>query len=733
MEAQKNLLRPEIEARINALLDKMTLEEKSGQLCQIPPLMAGGFDASAFDPSSDRAKDISWDYREDWIRGGLVGSYLGVQGAETINRLQKIAVEESRLGIPLIFGMDVIHGYRTVFPIPLAEACCWEPELAEKSAEVAAREAAAAGIHWTFAPMVDIARDARWGRIAEGSGEDPYLGSLLAAARVRGFQGADLADAERVIACAKHYIAYGGALAGRDYNTVEMAVQTLYETYLPPFDAAVKAGVATVMSAFNDLNGVPTSANHFTLTDILRGRLGFEGFVVSDYTSIGELVNHGYAADRKDAGRKAILAGVDMDMVTEAYRYDLPELVKEGAVPLAVLDEAVRRVLRIKFVMGLFDQPYRTTPERETEMQLRSESVALAREAARRSCVLLKNVSGTLPLRKNLKKIAVVGPLADDTFNMLGSWSFTGSAKDVVTPLAGIRAAAVGAKVLYARGCGVQGNEPADFAAALKAAKAADVVIACLGETSDMSGEAASRQTLDLPGQQLALLKALRATGKPLVVVVINGRPLALPEVCENADAVLEAWQLGVQAGTAIADVLFGDYNPAGRLVTSFPYTVGQEPLYYNRTSTGRPATDFKFTSRYIDGPWQPLFPFGYGLSYTSFEYRNLRLSRQEARAGETLAVTFELANTGQAAGEEVAQLYICDPVASRVRPVRELKGFRKVLLPVGETRTISIELRVDDLGFFNEAMQYQVEPGLFKVFVGPNAQEGLESSFQVL
>jgi beta-glucosidase len=723
------LLDPKIEAKIGALLAQMTLLEKAGQLTQLGPSLVGGFDFNDFmeNPDPELFKNAKRDFHEEWIKEGAVGAYLGIEGADEINRLQKIAIEQSRLGIPLIFGLDVIHGYRTIFPIPLAEACSWEPELARKTAEVAAREASAAGLHWTFAPMLDIARDARWGRIAEGAGEDPCLGSAFGAARVRGFQGDDLSDPQHVAACAKHYIGYGGAVAGRDYNTVEMALQSLHEIYLPPFAAAVEAGVATVMSAFNDLNGVPATANRYTLRDILRGKLGFNGLVVSDSNSIGELVAHGYAADRKDAGKKALLAGVDMDMVTESYRFDIPELVEAGIIPLAVVDDAARHILRVKFLLGLFEHPYRSNAENEKATQLRPDHLALAREAARRSMVLLKNEGGLLPLKPGLRKIAVIGPLADSQLDMLGSWSFTGSAKDAVTILSGIRAATQ-AEVLYAPGCDVNGKEPADFAQAIETAQQADVILAVVGESARMSGEAASRLEIGLPGQQEALLKVLKATGVPLVVVLSNGRPLALPWVAANAEAVLETWQLGVQAGPAVSDVLFGAYNPSGKLAATFPYSVGQAPIYYNQPSTGRPAGDFVFTSKYIDGPFAPLYPFGFGLSYTTFEYADLEVTP----GVEKISVKATVKNSGALAGEEVVQLYIRDLVASRVRPVKELKGFQKILLAPGESRRVSFDLPVGDLGFYDVEMQYIVEPGQFKVWLGTSSAEGLEGEFWV-
>jgi beta-glucosidase len=727
--SQSQFLNPEIEAKIDLLLAEMTLPEKAGQLTQLGSSIAGGFDLQAFmgDSDPEKLEAFQRDLHEDWIRKGWVGSYLGIQGANEINRRQKIAVEESRLGIPILFGLDVIHGYRTIFPIPLAEACSWEPDLARETAKIAAREASAAGLHWTFAPMVDIARDARWGRIAEGAGEDTFLGSAFAAARVRGFQGDDLSDAQHLAACAKHYIGYGGAVAGRDYNTVEMAVQTLHEIYLPPFAAASAAGAVTFMSAFNDLNGVPASANRYTLTKVLRGLLGFNGFVISDSNSIGELVPHGYAADRRDAGKKALLAGVDMDMVTESYITYIPELVEAGEVPMEVVDEAVRRVLRVKFLLGLFDHPYRSTAEDEAAAQMTASHLEAARDAARRSIVLLKNDGGILPIKKNIQKIAVIGPLADSPEDMLGCWSFTGSSKDAVTILSGIKSAS-NAEVLFAPGCDAEGKQPAEFTQALETAKQAEVVIAVVGEPASMSGEAASRLELGLPGHQESLLKALKETGKPLVVVLSNGRPLAIPWVAGNADAILETWHLGTQAGLAVADVLFGAYNPGGKLAATFPYAAGQCPIYYNHPNTGRPANEFWFTSKYLDGPAAPLYPFGFGLSYTTFAYSELGI----ALGAEKIIVRAAVENTGDVPGEEVVQLYIGDVVASRVRPVKELKGFQKIRLAPGESRQVVFEVNVAALGFYDVDMNYIIEPGLFKVWVGTNSAEGLEGEFRL-
>lgn len=740
---QKDFLKDNYEKRIDELISKMTIKEKVGQLVQISPSIFGAFGLT-FDETIEKLVNgemsqeefaaLERNYREDEIRQGILGCMGGVHGAEKSNELQRIAMEESRLGIPILFGLDVIHGYKTIFPIPLAEACSWDVEKIKESARISAKEASAAGLHWTFAPMVDVSRDPRWGRGAEGAGEDPYLGSVIAKARVEGFQGESLDNPESVLACAKHFVGYGAPEGGRDYNTVDMSLQTLHDVYLPPFKAAAEAGVGSFMSAFNDLNGVPCTANKYLLTDVLRGNYGFNGLVVSDANSIPEVVVHGYAEDNKDASKKSLIAGLDMDMSQGTYRNELPELVKEGAITEDILDEAVRRVLRVKFLLGLFDNPYRTDEKKEKETLLCKEHIETAREVSRSSIVLLKNENNTLPLKKNLKKIAVVGPLAENPAEMLGTWAITGDAHDVVTVLSGIKTAVSNeTEVMYAEGCKIIGDESLDFKEAVKVANEADVIIAVVGENSDMSGEASSRIDINLPGRQEELLKELRKLKKQLIVILINGRPLSIPWVAENADAIVEAWQLGTQSGNAIADVLFGDYNPSGKLVATFPYSVGQVPIYYNHPMTGRPAGKIKFTSKYIDGPAEPLYPFGFGLSYTTFKYENLSILSSENIIGETVVVNVDVTNTGEVAGEEVVQLYVSDVVASRVRPVKELKGFEKVLLQPNECKTISFKLNTTDLGFHDENMNYVVEPGLFKVYVGPSSKEGLEGEFNVI
>jgi beta-glucosidase len=708
-----DLTRPEIERKIDQLLPRMTLEEKVGQLVQY---------------SYGRVPNP-----EELIRQGMVGSFLNVRDVETANRLQAIAVRETRLGIPLIFGNDVIHGCRTIFPIPLAEAATWNPDLVRRCARIAAREAASLGTHWTFAPMVDIARDPRWGRIAEGAGEDPFLGAAMARAKVEGFQGDDLADPETIAACPKHYVAYGAALGGRDYNTVDISEWELRETYLPPFRAAVEAGAATIMSAFNDLNGVPASANRFTLTRILREEWGFEGFVVSDWDAIGELVNHGVASSLEDAAFLALRAGVDMDMMGSAYHRHLVDMVRRGRVPEEWVDRSVRRVLRVKYLLGLFDRPF-TDPKRQQRTILAREHLDTALQEAREAIVLLKNEGGLLPLRKDLARVAVIGPLADNRTDLLGSWSMEGRAEDVISVLDGIREKIGPQRVLHARGCGIKDSSTTGIEEAVALARQANVAILVVGESADMSGEAASRAYLDLPGAQLDLVKRVWAAGVPTVVVLINGRPLAIPWIAEHVGAIVESWQLGVQHGRAVADVLFGDYNPSGKLPVTFPRTVGQVPIYYNHKNTGRPplATE-KYTSKYIDEDWQPLYPFGYGLSYTNFRYENLQLSQTKLLPFGRLLVSADVVNIGPRAGEEVVQLYIRDVVASRTRPVRELRGFRKIYLRPGERTTVTFELGPHELGFYNGQMEWVVEPGEFRVWVGPNSVEALEGRFEVV
>jgi beta-glucosidase len=706
-----------IEQKINALLARMTLEEKLGQLQQLDGHADGNF----------RPEHL------DLVRKGQLGSFLNVRGVKNTNAVQRVAVEESRLKIPALFGFDVIHGYRTVFPIPLGQASSWDPRAIERAESIAAKEASAAGVRWTFAPMVDIARDPRWGRIAEGAGEDPFLGAAIARARVRGFQGADYSAPDKILACAKHWVAYGAAESGRDYNTTDMSETTLREVYFPPFKATVDAGVGTFMSAFNDLNGVPTSANPFTLTQVLRREWKFDGFVVSDYESVKELMNHGLAATEAEAARAGVNAGVDMEMVSRLYNKHGAQLIKEGKVSQATIDEAVRRVLRIKFRLGLFDNPY-ADEARERSDIMNAEHLAAAREIAGRSMVLLRNERETLPLAKSLKAIAVIGPLADDQKNLIGSWTGDGKAEDTVTMLAGIKAkVSPQTKILYAKGCDLACENADGFAEAVRVAKESNAAIIVVGESAEMSGEAASRSSLDLPGRQLDLIKAIHATGKPYVVVLMNGRPLTINWIAENSPAVLETWFAGTQAGNAISDVLFGDVNPGGKLPVTFPRNTGQIPIYYNYKNTGRPPdVNNKYTSKYLDVPVTPLFPFGFGLSYTQFQFTNLQLSTAKIRADGRLSVSVEVENTGKRAGDEVVQLYVRDVAASRTRPVRELKGFERVTLNAGEKRRVTFTLTPEQLGFYNREMRFVVEPGEFKIFVGNSSVGGLEASFEV-
>ncbi len=700
-----------IDQRADELLSRMTLEEKVGQLVQYSGFLE---DSVAV------------------VREGRVGSLFNIVGADSTNRIQRIAVEESRLGIPLLFGLDVIHGYRTIFPIPLATASSWDPELVTNIEAIAAREARASGVHWTFAPMVDIARDPRWGRIVEGAGEDPYLGAAMAAARVRGLQGDDIASPDRIMACLKHYIAYGAPVGGRDYNSVDMSERSLREIYLPPYQAGVAAGAGSVMSAFNLLNGVPTTANKFTINQILRGELGFDGMIVSDWNSVGELIVHGYAADARDAARLALNATIDMDMMGGIYAHQLADLVRANVVPESLLDESVRRVLRAKFKLGLFDNPY-VDPATEAAVILREDHIAAARDAARKSMVLLKNDGALLPLSKNVASIAVIGPLADNQTDLLGAWHTMGRPEDVVTALAGIRSSVASTTtVTHAAGSTITGPETDGFAAAVRAARNADVAIVIVGEREFETGEAASRATIDLPGVQQELIEAVHGAGTPVVAVIMSGRPLALPWLAENVPAILQAWHPGIQGGNALADVLFGDFNPSAKLPVSLPRSLGQLPIYYGYDNTGRPPTDERFTSKYLDLPNTPLYPFGHGLSYTTFEYSDLVLSSATIPPSGTIEVSATVTNTGAVAGAEVVQLYIRDPVSSVVRPVKELEGFTKVYLEPGQRQTVRFTLGPRELGFYNQEMRWVVEPGAFSVWIGWSSDEGLEGSFVV-
>jgi len=698
------LAAPASAQNLDSLLARMTLEEKLGQLNLL----------SADGRASPQQLQL--------VRAGKLGGLFNVIGAENTTPVQRIAVTESRLKIPLLLGLDVIHGYRAIFPIPLGEAGTFDPEAAEATARAAGQEAASFGINWTYAPMMDIARDPRWGRIAEGAGEDPYLGSLMAAARVRGFQ-------QNIFATAKHFAGYGAAEAGREYNETEISERTMREVYLPPFKAAVDAGVASVMSAFNSIAGVPASGNAWLTDTVLRREWGFTGFVVSDWTSVVELMSHGVAGSQAEAGRRALTSGVDMDMQSGIYVDSLASLVRSNRIPMAVVDSAVMRILRAKLRLGLFRDPYRTrTAPANAELR------ALARRVAGETIVLLKNERSLLPLAKS-GAIAVIGPLADNKEEPLGPWHTQGRAEDVVSVLQGIKAKVpAGTQVVYAQGSGIDDTSKAGFAAAVAAARQAKVAILVLGEKGDMSGEAASRASIDLPGVQEQLLEAVAATGTPVVLVLMNGRPLTFAWAADHVPAIVETWFLGVEAGNATADVLFGDVNPSGRLPVTFPRVLGQVPLYYNHRNTGRPPDpNNKFTSKYIDVPVTPRYPFGYGLSYTTFGYSNLKLNVARARVSDTITATVTVTNSGSREGTEVVQLYVRDEVASVSRPVRELKAFRRVALRPAESRTVELRIPVRDLWFIGLDMKPVVEPGTFRVYVGPNSAEGLEASFECI
>jgi beta-glucosidase len=710
---------PDREKFINDLVGRMTLQEKFGQLQQLD----GEADGRA------RAEHY------DLARKGLLGSTLNVRGSTETNKLQQAAME-SRLHIPLLFGFDVIHGYRTIFPVPIGGAAAFDPGLVEQAASAAAAEARACGVRWTFSPMVDIARDPRWGRMVEGAGEDTYLGSVLAAAQVRGYQGGDYSRPDKVAACAKHWAAYGAAEAGRDYNTSEVSERTLRDVYFPPFKAAADAGAATFMSAFADLDGVPGTANSWLIRDVLKGEWKFGGFVVSDYTSVAELIKHGIAADGAGAARAALNAGVDMEMVSRLYAENGPELVAKGLVTMAQVDEAVSRILRIKARAGLFDDPY-TPAEGETGVLLKPEYLDLSRELAERSFVLLKNDAGTLPVAGRVKKVLLTGALASDKAAMLGPWSGDGNSADAVSISEGLsaRAARSGVSVQYMRGAGPTADPSDDVDAAAKAAVGADLVIAVVGEDpSYMSGEASSRANLTLSGRQREFLKALAAAGKPLAVLIVSGRPLDISGVIPEAGALLQLWFPGTMAGTAVAAVLFGDVSPGGKLPVTWPRSMGQIPLYYNHKNGGRPVDpehpDNRYASRYIDMPNTPLYPFGYGLTYSSFTLTDLELSASTVTLSGKIEASALLSNTGPVKADEVVQLYVRQAAASVTRPVRELKAFERVTLEPGASRRVSLEVPVSALGFHGLDMKYRVEPGEFTLWLGTSSEGGLAGRF---
>jgi beta-glucosidase len=722
---------------VSKLLQQMTLEEKLGQL-NLPSI---GFDVTG---------PILSQGVEEKIRKGLVGGVFNTFTPAAVRKLQDLAVKETRLKIPLLFGYDVIHGHRTIFPINLGLAASWDMDLIQRTARVAAEEASADGLNWTFSPMVDIARDPRWGRVSEGAGEDPYLGAQIGKAMVQGYQGNDLSANNTLLACVKHFALYGAAEAGRDYNTVDMSRVKMYNEYLPPYKAAVQAGAGSVMTSFNEIDGIPATANKWLLTDLLRKQYGFHGLVVTDYTAINEMIAHGMG-DEKKVGELSLNAGVDMDMVGEVFLNHGSQLVKEGKVPMAQIDAAVRRILEAKFKLGLFDDPYRyISEERNKTAIMNTQQLALSKEAAVKSMVLLKNANQVLPL-DNSKKIAFIGPLVKDQRNLIGSWSGAGDYKKAVSLWSALEQK--GGSYLYAKGCNLledsvllkrlnahDGQITRESASpnllmseAVQTAQQADVVVAVLGEAFGMSGEAASRSMIGLPDNQLALLKALKGTGKPVVLVLMNGRPLTIQWEHDHIDAILETWFGGTQAGAAIADMLFGAATPSGKLTMTWPRNVGQIPIYYNAKNTGRPLDENqKYTSKYLDVPNTPLYPFGHGLSYTSFSYGELKLDRTSITANDKLQVRVTVSNTGNYDGTETVQLYIRDMVGSITRPVKELKGFKKIELKKGESKELSFTLSVEDLKFYNSDLKFVAEPGKFKVFVGGNSQEVKEAEFEL-
>ena len=704
---------------VEDLMKKMTLEEKIGQLT----LFSSGYDITGPTMHENYANDI---------KAGKVGAVFNAYGVKFTTELQKMAVEETRLGIPLLFGYDVIHGHRTIFPIPLGETASWDMDYIEKSARIAAIEATSEGLHWTFAPMIDVTRDPRWGRIAEGSGEDPFLTSMVARAKVRGYQGKDFYDVHTMLACAKHFAAYGAPQGGRDYHTVDMSEIELRNTYLPPFKAAINEGVATFMTAFNELFGVPATGSKYLLTDVLRGEWKFKGFVVTDYTSIKEMIPHGFAKDEKHAGELAINAGVDLDMQSGIFNNHLKNSIDEGKVSIKTIDNAVRRILNLKYELGLFEDPYRySNIERQHENILTSEHLEFARDFARRSIVLLKNENNTLPLSKDIKSIAVIGPLADSQKDMIGSWSAAGDYKKSVTLLQGIKnKVGENTRILHTIGTGVNDNSREGFSEAIRLAKASDAIVLAIGEHKNMSGEAASRSDINLPGLQEELALELAKIGKPLIVVLMNGRPLTIEKVDQEASAILETWFLGTTAGDAIADVLFGDYNPSGKLPVTFPRNGGQVPTFYNEKNTGRPYSEQKYTSKYLDVPNTPLYPFGHGLSYTTFKYSEIKLEDTLMSKNKPLLASIIVTNTGDRFGEEVVQLYTRQLVGSITRPVKELKAFKKIGLEPGESFEVTFRLTWEDIAFYNSKNQFVTEPGEFNLFIGTSSQQAKEISF---
>lgn len=722
-----------IDQKVSNLLKQMTIEEKVGQMVQFN----GFFDATGPVPNTGDSKK-----KYEQLKEGRVGSFLNVFGSKQVHALQKIAVEETRLGIPLIFGLDVIHGYKTLFPIPLAEAASWDLKAIENSARIAAIEASSTGINWTFAPMIDIFRDARWGRVMEGAGEDPYLGAKIGVARIKGFQGEDLSENNTIAACAKHFAGYGFVEAGKEYNTVDIGTSTLYNTVLPPFKAAVDADVKTVMNAFNVLNGIPSTGNAFLQRDILKGRWGFDGFIVSDWASGAEMVSHGFAMDLKEASLIAAEAGCDMDMESNTYAAHLTDLVRDGKVAESTIDEAVVRILKVKYELGLFDDPFKYCDEnREKELLYSDNHQQAALDMARKSIVLLKNDGNVLPLQKNQRRIAVIGALANDQTSPLGNWRVGSDDGTAVSVLQGIEkyttdfTYAKGADVVigelgFSSVLNVNTTDKSGFAEAVDLAKKSEVVIMVLGEHGYHSGEGRSRANIDLPGVQQELLEKVFKVNKKIVLVLTNGRPLAIPWAAKNLPVIVEAWQLGSQAGIAIADVLFGEFNPSGKLPMSFPRSVGQCPIYYNKFNTGRPDNrGGVFWSHYTDEENTPLFPFGFGLSYSSFVYSDILIKEKKL---DEIEVVVTVSNISEIDGDEIVQLYIRDRVASIVRPVKELKGFKKIHLNAGESVSVHFILSVIDFGFYNNSGEFIIEPGEFDIWVGPSSDEGLHSLFEL-
>lgn len=714
--------------RVDSVLRLMTIEEKIGQLNQYND------DNTATGPTTIDNDKVNQ------IRRGQVGSLLNALGAERTRSWQKIAME-SRLKIPLIFGQDVIHGYKTTFPIPLAEACSWDLDAIQLSARIAATEASASGIHWTFAPMVDIARDPRWGRVMEGAGEDPYLGSAIAVARVKGFQG-NFGDTNTVMACIKHFAAYGAAIGGRDYNSVDMSDRMLWEVYLPPFKAAVDAGAATFMNSFNDINGVPSTGNKILQRDILKGKWGFKGFVVSDWGSIGEMINHGNVKNEYEAALSAITAGSDMDMESRCYKNNLAQLIKDKKINIALIDDAVKRILLKKFELGLFDNPYKfCNVEREQKALNNPAHEKAAREIAAKSIVLLKNENALLPLSISTKTIAFIGPLVKSLKQNKGFWDVDLPGLDsnfIVSQWEGLQnKVGKNTNLLYAKGCEIEGNNKDGFAEAINTAKQADVVILSIGERRDMSGEAQSRSNIGIPGVQEDLLKELLATGKPVVVLINAGRPLVFNYTADNAPAILYTWWLGSEAGNAIADVLFGDVNPSAKLTMTFPLSVGQVPIFYSHFNTGRPVlndSNHVYNSAYRDLSIYPKYAFGYGLSYTKFEYSNLQMSNRKMVANERMEVSVNISNTGKYDGEEIVQLYLRDKVGSISRPIKELKDFKKIYLKVGETKTIKFVIDKEKLSFYNQQIQWVAEAGNFDLMIGAASNDiRLKGEFELV